>query len=66
MFYRCKILKIILAVVVNDATNDEVEPSAIRYCEEVPFVFTNELAVILPFTCGVEVGVVVPITTIPV
>ena len=61
-----KKLKLILAVFVNDAINDEVEPSAIRYCEEVPPVITSELAVMLPFTCSLEAGVVVPIPTIPV
>ena len=59
-------LKISFAAFVDDDTNDEVEPSAIRYCEEVPPLLTNELAVIVPFTCNVEVGVVVPIPTIPV
>jgi hypothetical protein len=45
------ILNAIFAVSVFDDTNDEVEPSAIRYCEEVPLLLTNELAVIVPFTC---------------
>ena len=60
------ILNVIFAVFVFDDTNDEVEPSAIRYCEEVPPLLTNELAVIVPITSNVEVGVVVPIPTIPV
>ena len=60
-------LKIIFAAFVDDDTNNsEVEPSAIRCCEEVPPLLTNEHAVIVPFTCNVEVGVVVPIPTIPV
>ena len=59
-------LKIIVAVFVYDAANDEVELSAIRYCEDVPPLLTNELAVTVTFTCNVEVGVVVPILTIPV
>ena len=54
-------LSIIFAVFVDNDTNDEVEPSAIRYCEEVPPLLTNELAVITPFTCNFDVGVVVPI-----
>jgi hypothetical protein len=41
-------LNVILAVSVFDDTNDEVEPSAIRYCEEVPPLLTIELAVIVP------------------
>ena len=60
------ILNVIFAEFVFDDTNDEVEPSAIRCCEETPALLTNELAVIVPFTCNVEVGVVVPIPTIPV
>ena len=60
------ILNVILAVSVFDGTNDEVEPSTIRYCEDVPPLLTIELAVIVQFTCNVEVGVVVPIPTIPV
>ena len=61
-----KYAKIIFAAFVDDDTNDEVEPSAIRYCEEVPPLLTNELAVITQFTCNFDVGVVVPIPTIPV
>ena len=41
-------LNVIFAVFVFDDTNDEVEPSAIRYCEEVPPFLTIELAVIVP------------------
>ena len=59
-------LKIIFAVSAYDSTNDEVEPSAIRYCEDVQSLLTNELAVIVPITSNFEVGVVVPIPTIPV
>ena len=44
------IINAIFAVFVDDDTNDEVEPSAIRYCEEMPPLLTNELAVIVPFT----------------
>ena len=60
------ILNVIFAVFVYDDANDEVEPSAIRYCEEVLPLLTIELAVIVPFTCNFDVGVVVPIPTIPV
>ena len=60
------ILNGILAVSVFDDTNDEVEPSAIRYCEEVPPLLTIELAMIVPITSNFEVGVVVPIPTFPV
>ena len=59
-------LNVILAVSVFDDTNDEVEPSAVRYCEDVPPLLTIELAVIVPITSNFEVGVVVPIPTIPV
>ena len=58
--------KAMIAVFVFDDTNDEVEPSAIRYCEEVPPLLTIKLAVIVTFTSNVDVGVVVPIPTIPV
>jgi hypothetical protein len=59
------ILNVIHAVSVFDDTNDEVEPSAIRYCEEVPPLLTNDPAVIVPITSNFEVGVAVPIPTLP-
>ena len=59
-------LKLSFAAFVDDDTNDEVEPSAIRYCEEVPPLLTNELAMIVQFNCNSDESVVVPIPTIPV
>ena len=66
MSYHCLLTNNHVAVFAYYDTNDEVEPSAIRYCEEAPLLLTNELAVIVQFICNVEVGVVVPIPTIPV
>ena len=51
---------------VYDDANDEVEPSAIRYCEEVLPLLTIELAVLVQFACNFDVGVDVPIPTVPV
>ena len=66
MFYRSEKMKTILAAFAYDAAIDEIEPSAIRHCEEEPPLLTNELAVMLPMTCSFEAGVVFSIPTIPV
>ena len=60
------ILNAICEVFVHDDANDEVEPSAIRYCEEVLPLLTIDLAVIVLFTGNLDAGVVVPVPTIPV
>ena len=43
----------------------EVEPFAIKYCDEVPPVFTKLFAFTLPTTSNFSEGVAVPIPTLP-
>ena len=57
--------EILSSILCSTVVADETDPSAIKYSDEVPPDFINEVAFISPETSSSSVGSVSPIPTLP-